>query len=714
MTKSDKQIGQILYNNNVVKMDPSDANSHRFDRNPWLAWLVCGIIIAATLFDVVRAFLNGDFQGNPLQVAIRFIELSMPITFALVGALILSRQPRNAIGWLVIVPALTFVLDYFTRPIIYSVTTPPAAPSPWLLLALYVNGTSWIFFIFPLFLIALVFPTGNPVTPRWRWVIAYAIGMILFFLLIALFARNYEPAVEGLDWSVPNPIGFIEAATMNVILSTPWGIALGILTILSVAALIVRYRRSRGRERQQLKWLLYVCGLFTIVYVPLAITADGELPGQLLNDLFEFLFLLSIFAFPIAIGIAILRYQLYDIDVIINRTLVYGTLTALVISLYVFIVGYLGSLLRTENNLLISLFATGLVAVLFQPMRGWLQLGVNRLVYGRRDEPVAVLSQLGARLEQAIVPDEILPWLVDTVARALKLPYVAIALQVGGEFHIRAESGRRTDSLEVFPLIYQGETIGQLMVGRRATREDFNPADRLLLTNIARQAGAVAYSVRLNAALQQSRQQLVTAREEERRRLRRDLHDGLGPQLASQTLTIEAIRKQLEANPGKARDLLNHLNAQSQAAIQDIRRLVYGLRPPALDELGLLGALREAMKQHGQAGECVEITAIPDPLPVLPAAVEVAVYRIAQESITNVLRHAEARQCTVSITAQDHHLDLIIADNGRGYPVDFHYGIGLNSMRERAEELGGTIRFENQTAGGARVHVWLPLLGDEE
>jgi signal transduction histidine kinase len=291
---------------------------------------------------------------------------------------------------------------------------------------------------------------------------------------------------------------------------------------------------------------------------------------------------------------------------------------------------------------------------------------------------------------------------------------VGVALRVGDQVKVQAESGSAPESPEAFPLIYQGLPIGQLLVSRRAPNEEFNAADRLLLANIARQAGAAAYSARLNAALQQSRQQLVTAREEERRRLRRDLHDGLGPQLASQTLTIDAIRKLLERDPATARELLDHLKSQSQAAIQDIRRLVYDLRPPALDELGLVEALREGVRQYGEAGNCVEINTTPNPLPDLPEAVEVAVYRITQEAITNVLRHAQAQHCTVSIAVQDHDLSLTIVDDGSGYPDNFHFGVGLNSMRERAEELGGTIRFENQPSGGACIQARLPLPGDDE
>jgi signal transduction histidine kinase len=385
----------------------------------------------------------------------------------------------------------------------------------------------------------------------------------------------------------------------------------------------------------------------------------------------------------------------------------------LVISLYVFVVGYLGAVFRTETNLGISLVATGLVAVLFQPLRDRLQRGVNRLMYGQRDEPVAVLSQLGARLETTLAPSEILPGLVETVAQTLKLPYAAIALQVGDELKVQAERGQAPGSIETFPLIYQGQPIGQLWVAPRAPGEAFNPADRLLLTNIARQAGAVAHAVQLTAALQQSRQQLVTAREEERRRLRGDLHDGLGPQLASQTLTLNAIGKLLDRDPAKARELLAHLQAQSQAAIEDIRRLVYALRPPALDELGLVEALREGARQYEQAGGCVEITTNPQPLPPLPAAVEVAVYRIAQEAITNVIRHTQAKRCCVGIAARNHHLELTITDDGPGFPSEFHFGVGLTSMRERAEELGGHLRFDTQPAGGAQVQVWLPLPEEE-
>jgi signal transduction histidine kinase len=549
--------------------------------------------------------------------------------------------------------------------------------------------SNWIFAVvmFPsLLLLTLVFPQPKPFLrqhPR--------PALTLLYGLVPLLIISFGPIAT---------IGWVSVLVM------------ALLSLVAMAHSFFTVRDPIGRT--QMHWAVGGLVVMVLGFIPVVLSGLGWLPITFPLWLETIWFPTLLVVVALGFGVAILRYRLFDIDIIINRALVYGTLTALIIGLYVFVVGYLGAIFRTETNLGISLVATGMVAVLFQPLRDRLQRGVNRLMYGQRDEPVAVLSQLGARLEATLTPDAVLPGLVETIAQALKLPYAAIALQVGDQLKVQAESGQVADSLETFPLIYQGQAIGQLWVAPRAPGETFNPADRLLLTNMARQAGAVAHAVQLTAALQQSRQQLVTAREEERRRLRRDLHDGLGPQLASQTLTLNAIGKLLERDLAQARELLDHLKTQSQAAIQDIRRLVYALRPPALDELGLVEALREGARQYVQAGGCIEITTTPTPLPTLPAAVEVAVYRIAQEAITNIIRHTQAKQSQVAITVQDHHLDLTIADNGPGFPPDVHVGVGLTSMRERAEELGGQVRFENRTAGGARVQVWLPLSGEEE
>ncbi|MDQ5852123.1 MAG: GAF domain-containing sensor histidine kinase, partial [Chloroflexota bacterium] len=277
------------------------------------------------------------------------------------------------------------------------------------------------------------------------------------------------------------------------------------------------------------------------------------------------------------------------------------------------------------------------------------------------------------------------------------------------------------------PLVYQGEEVGHLLLGPRAG-ETFAPADRRLLTDLARQAGVAAHAVRLTAELQCSnenlkmaRERLITAREEERRRLRRDLHDGLGPALAAESLKVGAIRKLLVRDQAAADSLLVELANDIEVTIAEIRRLVYDLRPPALDDLGLVTALREHAAQyqgHATADECrgdggiqVEVEA-PEHLPPLPAAVEVAAYRTVQEALTNVARHACARRCTVRLSLEQGAVCLEVTDDGRGLPVDRKSGVGLLSMRERAEELGGTFTAEVLPTGGTRSLARFPR--DEE
>jgi signal transduction histidine kinase len=412
-----------------------------------------------------------------------------------------------------------------------------------------------------------------------------------------------------------------------------------------------------------------------------------------------------------AIGIAILRYRLFDIDLILNRTLVYGTLIGIVVSAYVLIVGLISEQFQSSQSPIIAILATGLVALLFHPLRQRLQRGVNHLLYGKRDDPYAVLSRLGQRLEAAYAPESILPTIVETVAQTLKLPHVAITLNQGGEFKIAAQFGSSKNEPITLPLIYQGEPVGELILAPRAPGEHFTAAERQLLDDLARQAGVAAHAVRLTADLQQSRERLVAAREEERRRLRRDLHDGLGPQLASLVLKLETARNRMADDP-QAAALLTDLSGRTQEAVADIRRLVYALRPPALDELGLVTALREGATQYHQQGiNGLNITFdAPEKLPALPAAVEVAAYRIAQEALTNVVRHAGARTCLVRLRLDESAglLCLEIQDDGKGLPVQRRAGVGLNSMRERAEELGGTLTITSLSTAGTSVLARLP------
>ncbi len=626
--------------------------------------------------------------------------------FSTVGALVASCRPENPIGWLLTVAGLLFGLTAFASEysayVLFTdrVSLPGGVVMAWLFSWLWVPSGSLIMFAI------LLFPHGRPSSTLWR----VAIWLAAYDVCLSAASLAFMPGpLWGLPSNFPpveNPFGIEGTAAL---LSTTGSVStflLGVFALSAAVALFVRLFRSSGEERQQLKWVAYAVAVLTVGII---ISSISEAAGESL--LSRIPVLVGFLTVPVAIGIAVLKYRLYDIDLLINRTLVYGVLTVCVVGLYVLVVGYLGAMFRTGGNLWISLVATGVVAVLFAPLRDRLQRGVNRLMYGERDEPYAVISRLGERLEATLAPEAALSTIVETVAGALKLPYSAITLKQNGEFVRAAEYGTPPQEPVVLPLAYQSDTVGQLILAPRSPGESFSPSDKRLLEDLSRQAGVTAHAVRLTADLQRSREQLVSAREEERRRLRRDLHDGLGPRLAAQTLKAGSARSLYPRDPAAADALLSELEADTEAALSEVRRLVHDLRPPALDELGLVGAIREATARYATDAFGISVEA-PAELPPLPAAVEVAAYRIAQEAVTNVVRHAKATSCLVRFSSEDGVLELEVSDDGIGLPEGRRAGVGLHSMRERAEELGGECKIEPAPSGGTRVVARLPLSGE--
>lgn len=546
-----------------------------------------------------------------------------------------------------------------------------------------------------------VFPDGRFV-PGWtRWVaVVLAVGLVV------------EVALGDVPYAVSN-----------------WPVPLFALLLASLLGIgcyaqVHRYRHVSGPvERQQTKWVVAgvvgaLAAFITIVVVAevLLSYADPGTPGELVSMTLVTLALLLV---PVSIGIAVLRHRLFDIDLIINRALVWTVLSVAVAGGYVLVVGYLGSLFRTESSLPISLAAAGLVAVGFAPLHDRVQRGVNHLMFGTRDDPYAVLSRLGERLESTLVAQDVLPVAVATVAEALKVPYVAVEVDRDGAPETLADTGTPVPDPVVLPLTYAGERVGSLLLGRRAGESDFAPADRRLLGDLVRQIGVAVHTVGLaeearllSADLQRSRERLVSAREEERRRLRRDLHDGLGPRLAGMTMTAEAARDLLAEHPERAAQTLDDLVHQAHEALADVRRVVDDLRPPALDALGLVEALRSATTRQEAGGLRVEVAA-PDVLPSLPAAVEVAAYRIVLEAVSNAARHARATRCDVRIAPADDVLAVEVTDDGTGLVTRVNRsrrtGVGLSSMRERAAELGGELCVGPGPSGGTRVLAHLPL-----
>jgi signal transduction histidine kinase len=575
-------------------------------------------------------------------------------------------------------------------------------PPIWLVAVLFSN---WIFGALAaptMLLLALTFPQPKRFVLRRALLVTIALYSILP-LLVAIFGPQ-----AFLGWG--------------------WTTMCSLLSLISVAHTL--FTAKDPVSRAQIRWAGLGFAVPTLNLLLAATSGFGVYPAwseqtfQLLNPFMQL-------AFPTALAVAILRYRLFDIDLILSRALVYGALTLCVMSLYIGMAAYLGALFHGTDDLIFSLIATGVVAVAFQPLRVWLQRGVNRLLFGRRDEPYAVITAFGRRLDTTSDPDAVFTAIVETIGQTLKLPYVAIITDDETQpqaVFTRLPEGRAQppERLVRLPLSYQNQAVGVLRVAPRIGEERFNQADRKLLNDLAQQTGIAMYAARITADVQRSRERVVLARKEERRRLRRDLHDGLGPQLASQTLTLDVIARQLHSAPAQAEALLVAVREQVQQAVIEIRDLIYGLRPPALDDLGLNGAIQEfadrVTQQHGSPQISVQLAAIDVPL---PAAVEVAAYRIVQEAVTNVVKHAQAGVCEIYLevrgtanavdvddtheTAQDARLILAISDNGVGIPTDRLSGVGLQSMRERAEELGGQLQITAASGGGALIRATLPI-----
>ena len=644
----------------------------------WVAAVV--LVSVAAAFDMVNRTGGG---GDPWLPGIAAAALG----FGTVGALIASRHPHNPIGWLLLAVGVGNAVSgvgigYGT----WAARQPVAAPGA--AVALWMGKWAWCALaVMPA--VFLVFPSGTLPTRRLRPVLGAALAVP------PVFAAGMAIAPVRLSEAPPIDNPFAIAAAGPVV-----EIGAGILFLLFVGLLLVslgsmvwRLRGAVGEERRQLAWVLLGAGVLGL-QVPFEASGISTVSGMT-SAVF-------ITAFCASLGIAMVRHRLYEIDFILHRALVYGTLTICLLVLYASVVALLDAALRGRASFAASLVAAGIVAVVLAPLRARLQGGVDRMLYGQRGDPLAVMSQLGRRLERA-APEEMLPALAEEVAVTLKLPRVTIELGDGGAATYGAGGGEPL----VLPLTFQSRQVGRLTLSPRGTREVFSRAERELLEGIARQLGVAAHAVGLTADLQRFRERLVATREEERRRMRRDLHDGLGPLLAGISLHIGAARNLLRGDPDAADMMLAHLDGQTQGAVADVRRLVDDLRPPALDELGLVSAIREqAARFEGKLAVVVE--AIGE-LGDLPAAVEVAAYRIATEAITNSARHAEARMCRVCLSL-DGALEIEVRDDGCGLPAQVKPGLGLTSIGERTAELGGTWSIRPAPGCGTVVTARLPIV----
>lgn len=479
-----------------------------------------------------------------------------------------------------------------------------------------------------------------------------------------------------------------------------------LLLILPVVAGIIfqiyRYRyMATTQQRRQMRWVFFgflgfMLGIMGWAFFMEYVAYQPEFQRVWIHIIvMPMITVFTVVPLTLALTLAIVQESLWNINLIVNRTVVYTVVTTVVFATYIFVISMLNVIFDSSNNILVSLIATGMTVLGFRIIGQRTRWVINRLIFGQREEPQSVLMNLSGRLQSATTLDNLLKISAMTISQSLKIPYVGIAIRQDQDMVTQTKFGENRFPTQAYKLIHQNEVVGELIVGQRSPSEPLNSADQAVIAGIAQQMGAVVSAVRLQSDLQLAREKLVMTREEERRRIRRDLHDGLGPTLASQTLQLDVVLDLLsEENSQIATQRVEELKGQTQQMVTDIRRLVYELRPPALDELGLLEALQSHIAQmSGINGLQILITSNPDPLPSLPAAIEVALYRIVLEGITNVTRHAQAQNCTVRFQLievnQRSELILTIHDDGIGLPENVRSGVGLTSMRERAEELGG-------------------------
>jgi signal transduction histidine kinase len=645
----------------------------------------CSLLLVAATVTVALTF-------DASEVLLRYTLVLATIT-PVVGALIVARQPHNAIGWLLL------LVGVFEGGValanVWALAALDTAPgllpggqlAAWFSDWLWVPGHAIVVTFLP-----LLFPDGRLLSPRWRPV-AVAAGFALVLQLAAPMSVLPQIHLRTSFWEV-----YPDERVAELVGGAGY-YAIATVALLSISSLIVRLHRMPRDARGAYVW--FAGGAIVTVLLLLPI-------NQLITDptVREVIRTASGIALPLGALVAIVRHRVYGIDVVVNRTLVYAGLSVVLVGVYLLAANLVTWVIPTTDTLS-TLGGAAVTAIVLSPARDRLQRGVNRLMYGQRDDARQVVAAIGARVSAMASARDTLDEVVARIAASLRLPYVALEVHSVPGPRVVAAAGLPEGATTRVPLLAGGEVVGNLVATARRGQQHLSDRDRRALEDIARIAATAVRQVELTEDLRRSRERLAAALEEERRRIRRDLHDGLGPGLASIVMGLEETRAVHRADPDRAEAVLLDLKTQARTAIDDVRSLVYGLRPPALDDLGLVDAVRQlTTSTAARTGLTLDLE-VPDTLPELPAAVEVAAYRIVQEALTNVVRHADAVNARVTISCSDAALQLRVADDGRGLPDHLVAGVGVTSMRERVQDIGGAVQLFAD--GGTVVDAVLPL-----
>ncbi len=662
------------------------------------AAVVASVTLAALGVAATRALASVGFNDvNPYA----WSQLAIGASATFVGAFIAHRRPDHPIGWLLLIAGFTAWSTFAGAPGIAWLMgyRPGWATFTRALLAFGVSGwlvTRGIF----LTLIPLAFPDGfdrSPVRRVLRWASTASIATVAL-----CHARVWTPEhFQG------------EPATGAAKLAErvePWAWkATALMALASIGLMLARaLRPDRRTNRGELAFAIAVA----LLLVPTALDLFNQFAHETSLEL-SGVESWTMFALPVVLAVGILRHGALGITVIIRKATLYAGVVVVSAAIYLTVVWAVAAV-RPDSSLA-PVLGAGAVALALGFVRDGLQRLLARRLFGSRDDPYEVLAALGTQMEAAPVSEHALQAVTDTVCDQLRLPFAAADLDLE-EARVRVAatgSAPAADQpVEHFALTHQGVALGDLIVARRTQNEPLTDGEVALLSSLARQAGVLAHNVTLVEALRRSRLVLLNAREEERRRIRADLHDGLGPTLATVAMGLEASSNRLRGEPELAA-LLADLEKELRVAIRDVRTLVYDLRPAALDDLGLISAVREhannLARRSADTTRPMQVSLdAPEALGPLPAAVEVAAYRVALEALTNVARHAQASTCSVRLR-EDDGLEVMVADDGIGLDEQHRSGIGLQSMSDRVTELGGRFHIESRP-GRTEVSAWFPLL----
>ena len=691
------------------------------------ATALVGVVALLGVGEIVLAAASGTLNEHGSgDVVLSVSAVAVYLLFSAAGWLIVTRQPGNTVGRLLIaIPLVAATAVFAGNYATYALATNPGS-LPFGRAAAWVDRWAIVpalaMFI-PLF---LLFPDGRIPSRRWRPALWLAIGGPL--LATAAFAvtpgRMTGAFADLKSVRVINPLGldFLSRHTADAIAQVG-----GFLTLaaaaLAAGAIVVRYRGARGEVRQQIRWLAFVAVLFFIVFVVglvlTAIVGDESHIGNVAgNVMFILLFLILALGIPGACAVAILKYRLYDLDLVVRKAVVFGVLAVFITVVYAGIVGGVGAVVGSRSSTVASFVAAAVLAVAFAPARDRARHLADRLVYGKRATPYQVLTDFSSHVAATYATTDVLARMAEILGAGTGARRARVWLRVGGELRPEASwpAGEEAPSAlriagdrlpefpgeEGFEVRHHDELLGALTVAM-PPEDPMTPAKAKLVVDLAAQAGLVLRNVRLIEELRDSRRRLVTAQDEERRRLERNIHDGAQQQLVALSIKLGLAESLVDRDPSKARELMSALRAESSEALDNLRDLARGIYPPLLADQGLAAALIAQARKVP-----IPVTVESDGVGRYPQDVEVTVYFCTLEALQNVAKYARATTATVRLAASDS-LTFEVTDDGVGFdPAATGYGTGLQGMADRLDALGGTLTVQSAPGSGTVITGRVP------